>query len=158
MYICNTQIEFIMKHTQALVAIFIVGSIVAVTISSIMNRATTPSKSVDDKYLQDHTLAAIYVPVEEVEAVDYKECYDEYNDYYAEYDDYEECAVVEAVAYEECYDEYDDYEECAVVEEEFYYPEDDYWQSLTADISNNQIWYASNDGEIIEPNPDAFDF
>lgn len=84
-----------MKHTQALVAIFIVGSIVAVTISSIMNRATTPPKS---------------------------------------------------------------YEECAVVEEEFYYPEDDYWQSLTADISNNQIWYASNDGEIIEPNPDALDF
>ena len=137
MYICNTRIEFIMKHTQALVAIFIVGSIVAVTISSIMNRATTPSKSVDDKYLQDHTLAAIYVPVEEVEAVDYKEDCDEYDDYYAEYDDYEECAVVE---------------------EEFYYPEDDYWQSLTADISNNQIWYASNDGEIIEPNPDAFDF
>lgn len=102
-----------------------------------MNRATTPPKSVDDKYLQDHTLAAIYVPVEEVEAVDYKEDYDEYDDYYAEYDDYEECAVVE---------------------EEFYYPEDDYWQSLTADISNNQIWYASNDGEIIEPNPDAFDF
>ncbi|MBR2428859.1 MAG: hypothetical protein IKB15_02645 [Alistipes sp.] len=91
----------------------------------------------DDKYLQDHTLAAINVPVEEVEDVDYKEDYDEYDDYYAEYDDYEECAVVE---------------------EEFYYPEDDYWQSLTADISNNQIWYASNDGEIIEPNPDAFDF